>query len=184
MTQSEELRSIILYALLLNGLWEYLHFCWLKRFLFNSTMNACNMDGMTRSEVADRAGVGRETVRYYEERGLIPDPPRSAAGYRLYDGNYVERIRFIGRAQELGFTLEEIKELLELRGGPEATCADVKMQAEAKIEDVEAKIRDLKRIRKALVTLADTCAGGTAPTSECPILDAMENENALGEAFS
>lgn len=142
------------------------------------------MDGMTRSEVAERAGVGRETVRYYEERSLIPEPRRSASGYRLYGESYVERIRFIGRAQELGFTLEEIKELLELRGGPEATCADVKAQAEAKIENVEAKIRDLKRIRNALTTLAKTCAGGTAPTAECPILDAMEDESALGEAFT
>lgn len=142
------------------------------------------MDGMTRSEVADRADVGRETVRYYEERSLIPDPPRSAAGYRLYDESYVERIRFIGRAQELGFTLEEIKELLELRGGAGATCADVKAQTEVKIDDVEAKIRDLQRIRDALATLARTCEGGSAPTTACPILDAMENESALGDAFS
>lgn len=142
------------------------------------------MDGMTRGEVAERAGVGRETVRYYEERSLIPEPRRSASGYRLYDESYVERIRFIGRAQELGFTLEKIKELLELRGGPEATCADVKAQAEAKIEDVEAKIRDLRRIRDALAALAKTCTGGTAPTTECPILDAMEDESALGEAFT
>lgn len=142
------------------------------------------MDGMTRSEVASKAGVNPETLRYYEREALIPEPPRSSAGYRLYDDSYVDRIRFIGRAQELGFTLKEIKELLELRGGPEATCADVKGQAEAKLEEMDAKIHDLQRIRDALAVLAKTCAGGTAPTTACPILDAMESEAALGDALS
>lgn len=142
------------------------------------------MDGMTRSEVAERAGVNRETVRYYEDRDLIPAPRRSSTGYRLYDESYVRRIRFVGRAQELGFTLREIKGLLELRAGPEATCRDVKTQAEEKHAEVEEKIADLKRIRRALASLVDTCAGGKGPTSECPILDAMQNEEALGSAFS
>ena len=142
------------------------------------------MDGMTRSEVAERAAVNPETLRYYEERGLIPDPPRSASGYRLYDENYVRRLRFIGRAKELGFTLEQIKSLLELRAGPEATCQDVKTRAQAKVADVEEKIADLRRIRRALASLVETCAGGTGPTSECPILDAMEDEKAFGSVFS
>ncbi len=117
------------------------------------------MEGMTRSEVAERAGVGRETVRYYEECGLIPTPRRSASGYRLYDESYARRIRFVGRAQELGFTLEEIKELLALHTGPEASCSDVKGRAESKIRDVREKIRDLKRIERALTILADACSG-------------------------
>ena len=142
------------------------------------------MDGMTRSEVAEHAGVNPETVRYYEERGLIPDPPRSAAGYRLYDDHYVRRLRFIGRAKELGFTLEEIKSLLELRAGPEATCQDVKTRAQAKVADVEEKIADLRRIQRALRALVETCTGGDGPTSECPILDAMQNEKAFGEAVA
>lgn len=141
------------------------------------------MEGMTRSEVAERSGVGRETVRYYEERGLIPDPPRSSAGYRLYDESYARRIRFIGRAQELGFTLEEIKELLELRVDPKTTCQAVKGHTEEKIEDVEAKICDLRRIRQALVHLAEACTG-EGPTSECSILEAMQDDGALGSAFS
>ena len=130
---------------------------------------------MTRGEVAERAGVSSETVRYYEKRGLIPPPPRSGGGYRLYDEGYVRQLRFIGRAQELGFTLKEIKGLLELRAGPEATCADVKEQAEDKIAGVEEKIRDLRRIRRALSALAEACAGGPGPTSACPILDAMQD---------
>ena len=142
------------------------------------------MDGMTRSEVAERADVNPETLRYYEERGLIPDPPRSASGYRLYDGSYVRRLRFVGRAQELGFTLEEIKGLLKLRTGAEATCQDVKTRAEEKRAEVDEKIADLRRIRQALASLVEACAGGEGPTSECPILDAMQNEAAFGGAFS
>lgn len=142
------------------------------------------MDGMTRSEVAERADVNSETVRYYEKRGLIPKPRRSSAGYRLYDESYVRRIRFVGRAQELGFTLEEIKDLLELRAGPDATCRDVKARAETKIADVENKIRDLKRIRRALTSLADACEGSSGPTSDCPILEAMQDEDAFHRAVS
>jgi MerR family mercuric resistance operon transcriptional regulator len=142
------------------------------------------MDGMTRSEVAERADVNPETVRYYEERGLIPDPPRSASGYRLYDESYVRRLRFIGRAKELGFTLKEIRSLLKLRAGPDATCQDVRAQAEEKVADVEEKIADLRRIRSALASLMETCAGGEGPTSECPILDAMGDEKAFGSVFS
>jgi len=132
------------------------------------------MDGMTRGEVAEKADVNPETLRYYERKELIPKPPRSDGGFRLYDDSYVDRLRFIKRAQELGFTLSEIKGLLDLRVGEEATCRDVKAQAEDKLDEVESKIQDLKRIREALSTLADACEGGGGPTSECPILDTME----------
>ena len=142
------------------------------------------MDGMTRSEVAERADVSPETVRYYEKRGLIPEPRRSSAGYRLYDESYVQRIRFIGRAQELGFTLKEINGLLKLRVEPDTTCGSVKSQTEAKLAEVEEKIRDLRRIRNALARLAEKCEGGAGPTSECPILDAMQDEEALDDVFS
>lgn len=139
---------------------------------------------LTRGEIAERAGIGFETVRYYEERGLIPEPPRSSAGYRLYDESYVRRLRFIGRAQELGFTLSEIQELLELRGGAETTCSDVKNMADEKRESVEAKMRDLKRIHDALARLSKACEGGMAPTSECPVLDAMDNGSDLQKSCS
>jgi len=132
------------------------------------------MDGMTRGEVAEKADVNPETLRYYERKELIPKPPRSDGGFRLYDESYVDRLRFIQRAKELGFTLAETKGLLDLRVGEEATCRDVKAQAEEKLDEVETKIQDLKRIREALSTLAEACAGGQGPTSECPILDAME----------
>ncbi len=137
------------------------------------------MDGMTRSEVAEKAGVNPETLRYYERKDLIPNPPRSDGGFRLYDESYVDRLRFIQRAKELGFTLSEIKGLLDIRVDDDATCRDVKAQAEEKLDEVEAKIKDLKRIRSALSTLAAACTGGEGPTSECPILDVMEEDAAL-----
>jgi len=135
---------------------------------------------MTRSEVADRADVNPETVRYYERRGLIPDPPRSSAGYRQYDASHVDRLRFIKRAQELGFTLSEIEDLLGLRVASGSQCDEVRTQAEAKIEDVEAKIRDLRRIRDALTELVDACAQQQT-TGPCPILDAMDDDVAFAQ---
>ncbi len=133
---------------------------------------------MTRGEVADRSGVSREAVRYYEQRGLIPDPPRTNGDYRIYDQTYVDRICFIKRAQELGFSLSEIEELLELRLDPDRDCGDVRAKASAKLDDVREKIRDLQRIEDVLERLASTCSG-EGPTSACPILEAM----AGGAAF-
>ena len=137
---------------------------------------------MTRSEVAKRAGVSRETVRYYEKRGLIPSPSRTAAGYRQYTEEYVERIRFVRRAQELGFTLQEINELLALRADPEVSSSAVKKQAEAKIAEVEEKIRDLSRIKKALSRLITSC-GQEQPSANCPIMEALWEEETFQEVM-
>lgn len=128
---------------------------------------------MTRGEVAEAADVTAETVRYYEERGLIPAPRRSAAGYRLYGPAFVERIRFIKRAQELGFTLSETEGLLAVGlDAPDGECGDVRARALEKLADVEAKLCDLAAIRDALQALAEACPGA-GPTSACPILDAL-----------
>ncbi len=128
---------------------------------------------MTRGEVARRTHIGSETVRYYEQRGLLPKPPRSAGGFRRYDEAYVRRIRFIKQAKELGFTLMEIKELLTLRLDPETDCGDVKHHAEMKLADVTKKIEGLKQIRAALMELTLNCEG-RGPVSDCPILDALD----------
>lgn len=131
------------------------------------------MKPMTRGEVAACADVSIETVRYYERRELIPTPPRTSGGYRAYSEDYVERIRFIKRAQELGFTLSEIEELFALRVEVDRDCGEVRRRAKVKIAEVGEKIRDLVRIQSALENLADACPG-QGPTSECPILKAMK----------
>lgn len=133
---------------------------------------------MTRGALAAAADVGPETVRFYEQRGLLPEPPRTAGGYRRYDASYVDRLRFIKRAQELGFTLDEVQTLLALRVAADADAGTVRAQARAKLADVEAKLRDLERIRAALAHLVDACSGH-GPTSDCPILDALEGDDAL-----
>jgi Hg(II)-responsive transcriptional regulator len=124
-------------------------------------------------QVARRAGVGVETVRFYERLGLVAEPARRNSGYRQFSEDVVTRLRFIKRAKELGFSLKEIKELLALRVDPSRTCADVKAKAEAKLADIEAKIRSLQRMKKALLKLTRQC-NGRGPTSDCPILQAIE----------
>lgn len=131
------------------------------------------MKAMTIGQVAREAGVGVETIRFYERVGLLEEPPRRQSGYRQYSPDAVKHIRFIKRAKELGFSLKEIKELLYLRVDTSTSCGAVKRRAEAKISDIERKVQDLQRMKRALVKLAAACSG-RGPISECPILDALE----------
>ena len=132
---------------------------------------------VTIGEMAKSAGVGVETVRFYEREGLLPEPPRRPSGYRQYSLEAVHRLQFIRRTKELGFSLGEIRELLELRVNPRMSCAEVKQRAEAKIAGIEKKLAELQRMKKALGRLASACSG-RGPTSTCPILDAMEGGRA------
>jgi MerR family copper efflux transcriptional regulator len=131
------------------------------------------MRGFTLGRLAGAAGVNRETIRYYERRGLVAAPPRSGNGYRIYAADAERRIRFIKQAQALGFTLEEVGELLALRVSPRSTCADVKRRAAAKIADVERRIAALRAVKRALAGISAECTGA-GPASDCPILDALE----------
>ncbi|OGP85511.1 MAG: hypothetical protein A2V87_04490 [Deltaproteobacteria bacterium RBG_16_58_17] len=133
------------------------------------------MQTLTIGQLAKKAKVKVETVRYYERRELIPDPPRRESGYRMYSESDVARIRFIKRAQMLGFTLYEIMELLSLKVDPDTTCADVKKRAEMKIKDIEEKMRALKQMKMMLTKLAALCKGG--PSGECSIIKALDSEN-------
>ena len=135
------------------------------------------MQALTIGEVAAAAEVGVETVRFYEREGLIAEPPRRRSGYREYPPDTVRRLRFIRRAKDLGFTLKEIGELLHLRVDRTRSCADVRTLAKAKMADIEAKMLDLARIQAALTELVRTCRG-KGPTSSCPILDALDEEEA------
>ena len=131
------------------------------------------METMTIGELAREAGVGVQTVRYYERRSLLTAAARRASGYREYTPAALERLRFIRRAQQLGFTLTEIAELLALRLDPHTTAADIKGRAEQKIGEIDRKLRDLERIRQALFHLAGGCRGGHGPTGDCPLLEAL-----------
>lgn len=132
------------------------------------------MPSLTIGQLAKRADVGVETVRFYERQGLLAEPDRKPSGYRQYDEEVVQRLQFIRRAKELGFTLNEIKDLLSLRLDPSTTCADVKRRAEEKIDDIEAKVLTLQRMKKALVKVTNACRGRGA-LSECPILECLDN---------
>jgi MerR family copper efflux transcriptional regulator len=132
------------------------------------------MKAFTVGQVAKRAGVGIETVRFYERHGLLDEPERRASGYRQYGDDDVAVLRFIRRAKRLGFTLKEIKALLALRLDGSATRSDVRGQATAKVRDIDAKIRDLQRMRDALSGLVDACHGD-GPATGCPILEALNN---------
>lgn len=130
------------------------------------------MTAHTIGNVAREAGVGIETIRFYEREGLIGKPPRTPSGYRQYPDDVIERIRFIQRAKGLGFSLSEIRELLAMSVRSDSECEDVRHRAEAKIVDIEAKIRDLDGMRRALAELTRACATGRH-TDECPILECL-----------
>ncbi len=131
------------------------------------------MESLTIGKLAKKTDVNIETIRYYERRGLIPKPPRRGSGYRQYPLEAVKRIRFIRRAKELGFSLNEVMELLLLRVDPNTSSSEVKRRGEAKIADIEAKIETLQRMKETLKGLVKRC-DGCGTTSECPILEALE----------
>lgn len=127
--------------------------------------------GLQRAALARRTGCNLETIRYYEKIGMIPDPPRTAAGYRVYDEGHASRLRFILRARELGFSLDEVRGLLTLVDRGTQTCAEVKARTEQHLSDVRAKIADLRRIETVLARTAAQCSGDKVP--ECAVLEAL-----------
>lgn len=131
------------------------------------------MDRLTIGKLAARAGVGVETIRFYERKGLIQRPPRRSSGYREYPADAVERVLFIRSAKELGFVLKEIAELLSLRIDPKRSCGDVKLRASAKLADIQQKQRALDRMARVLTKLVAACEA-RRPTRDCPILEALE----------
>ncbi|QDU26665.1 Mercuric resistance operon regulatory protein [Anatilimnocola aggregata] len=128
---------------------------------------------LTIGQVAREAGIGVETVRFYEREGLLELPARRASGYRQFEPDAVARLRFIKQAQRLGFTLREIRELLSLKLNPGATRAQVRQRALDKVTDFDRRIADLKRMKKALAPLIEAC-DGRGKLDGCPILAAIE----------
>lgn len=131
------------------------------------------MELLTRGELARSGQVNPETIRYYERNGLLPLPERSEANYRMFTPAAVQRIRFIKRAQAVGFSLNEIRTLLDLKYGADATCGDVREMVDTKIHDIDQKIAALQTMREELSALFEECPGGSRPTEDCPILESF-----------
>jgi DNA-binding transcriptional MerR regulator len=129
--------------------------------------------GMRTAQVARQAGVNVQTLRYYERRGLLPDPGRTGAGYRAYTADAVRVVRFIKRAQELGFTLAEVEVLLELAGGGPDNCSAAQQLADERIAELDGKIASLVAMRDSLGRLRDTCTRPRA-VRECPLLHSLD----------
>ena len=139
------------------------------------------MKTLTRGQLARACNVGAETVRFYERQGLLPPPPRSAAGYRHFNADSVDRLNFIRRAKELGFNLKEIRELLTLHDDEHSDRAQVKALTEAKLKEIIAKIRDLQRMQSVLSHLAAECSG-SGPIGGCPIIHALAGDDDIEPA--
>ena len=127
---------------------------------------------LTIGNVAKLSGVGVETIRYYEREGIIKQPPRNGGSFREYPEEVIHRVHFIKRAQEIGFSLEEISELLSLRVKGRGTCSKIKEKADLKLGQIEKKIDDLRRIQEALIKVKETCER-QAPSDKCPVLESF-----------
>mgnify|MGYP004705269483 CR=1 FL=1 len=138
--------------------------------------------GLQRAELARRTGCNMETVRYYEKVGLLPEPPRTSGGYRAYDTTHERRLRFVLRARELGFSLDEIRELLHLVDERSQPCTEARDVAAAHLQDVRAKIADLKRMERVLKDVVAQCSDGTP--SECPLIETLFRGTADNEVIS
>lgn len=139
------------------------------------------MDIMSIGQVARQSGVSVEAIRFYEKKGLLDKPARTLSGYRQYPPGAVRRVRFIRHARDVGFTLSEIAELLDMRQKPGASCSDIKLKAIQKIESVDHKIQDLTRIREALAGMVMKCSG-KGDLGDCPILEELEFQEHVAHA--
>jgi MerR family mercuric resistance operon transcriptional regulator len=126
---------------------------------------------VTIGALSERTEVNIETIRYYERIGILPKPPRSAGGHRLYPEEYQRFLVFVRRARELGFSLEDVRALLRLTGDPHMACGKVKGITEKHIADIRRKVNELKRLERVLSAMVTQCRGDD--TSDCPILDAL-----------
>ena len=126
---------------------------------------------ITRGKLAKKTGCNLETIRYYEKIGLMPEPVRSAAGYRQYNETHERRLRFIMRGRELGFGIENVRSLLNLVDRKVVSCGEVSQLAKQHLDTVHQKIEDLRRIEEALSATVLSCSGEDVP--ECPVIDAL-----------
>ena len=125
----------------------------------------------TIGRLSKETGCNIETIRYYERKEILPSPPRSEGGHRLYDEEHLKRLTFVCRSRELGFSLKQIRELLELVDGVEYACAEVEKISRKHLIEIQKKVSDLKKLEGALKKMVSQCAGGSVP--HCPVIDAL-----------
>jgi MerR family mercuric resistance operon transcriptional regulator len=135
-------------------------------------ITAARAGGLTIGKLSELTGVNIETIRYYERIKMLPPPPRSGSGRRIYDSTHLRILVFIRRSRELGFSLDEIRALIQLGGPAKATCREVREIATHHLEDIRAKLRDLKKLERLLAGTVAKCSGRTAP--DCPVLDILD----------
>ena len=129
------------------------------------------MHGFTIGELSRLTQVSSETIRYYEKIGIMPNPPRNSSGYRIYATPHLERLSFVRRSRELGFSQPEVRKLLTLVDEHKYTCAEVREMTARHLSTVRNKIKDLRKLEKALANMVSECDGGDIP--ECPIVDIL-----------
>ena len=129
-------------------------------------------EGLPIGELSRRSGVNIETIRYYERIKMLPAPPRTQGGRRIYGAHELRLLVFVRRARELGFSLDEIRALIRLGGPEKASCRDVRAIAAHHLEDIRAKLRDLRKLERLLASTLARCSGKTAP--DCPVLDILD----------
>jgi MerR family transcriptional regulator, mercuric resistance operon regulatory protein len=136
------------------------------------------MDVLSIGKLSQQSGVNIETIRYYEKIGVMPAPGRSAGGFRIYEPDHLKRLSFVRRSRQLGFSLDEIRNLLRLVDGHGHTCAEVHALMLSHLAEIRRKIRDLRRLQRAMAEMAARCSGESVP--ECPIVDALFDAPAPG----
>jgi len=130
-------------------------------------------ESFTIGQIAKKSGVGIEAIRFYERKGVIPKPSRTESGYRTYTADTLQRLHFIRRAQELGFSLKEISQLIAIRVTPKSNCEEVRKRTLVKLEEIDQKIADLQRMRTVLREVSDACVA-SKPIADCPILKCFD----------
>jgi MerR family mercuric resistance operon transcriptional regulator len=136
------------------------------------------MDVLSIGKLSQQSGVNIETIRYYEKIGVMPAPGRSTGGFRVYEPDHLKRVSFVRRSRQLGFSLDEIRNLLRLVDGHGHTCAEVHALMLSHLAEIRRKIRDLRRLQRAMAEMAARCSGESVP--ECPIVDALFDAPAAG----
>lgn len=143
------------------------------------TITGPRADRMAIGELSRLSGVNIETIRYYERIGMLPAPPRTASGRRVYGATELRTLAFIRRSRELGFSLDEIRALLRLGAPGMASCSEVKEIAGRHLDDIRAKLSDLKKLERLLANTVAKCSGRKVP--ECPVLDVLDVRRAVSK---